>query len=142
MMSNLLVLSANCQGLTDRKKHVDVVNYLLDKNHSILCLQDTHWTSKDEKEIKTIWKGECYLNGNKSNARGVAILINNNFEYSINSVYRDTAGNVLTLDMLINGLKIKILNVYAPNTDSPEFSDALGTNIQNGEQDHTLICGV
>ena len=73
----LLVLSANCQGLQNRHKRVDVLHYFAKTNASIICLQDTHWTPKDESIIRSIWKGECILNGTSSNSRGVAILFKN-----------------------------------------------------------------
>ena len=52
--NNLLVLSANCQGLRDKK--VDVLNYLSDKNPHILWLQNTH------KMTKNLLKGSEVVN--------------------------------------------------------------------------------
>ena len=66
-----------------QKQQADVINYLIRKNPSFHCLQDTHWTNEDEKYIKNLWKGECIINGNRTNSRGVAILINTNIEYSV-----------------------------------------------------------
>ena len=139
--SDLLVLSANCQGLRDKKKQVDVINYLSRKNPSLLCLQDTHWTNEDEKYIKNLWKGECIINGNRTNSRGVAILINTNIEYSVKKIHKDQNGNLLMLDISINNMIFRLFNVYAPNTDSPAFFHELCTLIQEGAQDYTLICG-
>ena len=59
----LLVLSANCQGLQNRLKLTDVIDYLGKTNASIICLQDTHWTSKDEPILRAMWKGDLILNG-------------------------------------------------------------------------------
>lgn len=39
------------------------------------------------------WGYTSGFDSNKSNARGVAILFNNNFEFQINKVERDTNGN-------------------------------------------------
>ena len=62
--SNLKIVSANCQGLRDIKK-IDALNYIEDIGSEITCLQDTHSLTKDQKSIKSIWTGECLLNGNK-----------------------------------------------------------------------------
>ena len=47
----LKIISANCQGLRDKNKRVDVISYLCEQNSSIICLQDTHLTVKDEKNV-------------------------------------------------------------------------------------------
>ena len=139
--SDLLVLSANCQGLRDKKKQTDVINYLSRKNPSFLCQQDTHWTNEDEKYIKNLWNGKCIINGNRTNSRGVAILINTNIEYSVKKIHEDQNGNLLMLDISINNMIFRLFNVYTPNTDSPAFFHELCTLIQEGAQDYTLICG-
>ena len=76
---SIKVLSANCQGLQNNKKMVDVLKYMKEKRPNILCLQDTHWTHSDEKLIKQNWDGEVIIHGVKKNARGVAILFDKNF---------------------------------------------------------------
>ena len=79
--STLKVLSANCQGLRNKNKRIDVLNYLKETGAGIICLQDTHLTEQDIQLTKKIWNNEVYLWGKKTNARGVGILINNNFEH-------------------------------------------------------------
>ena len=74
-MASLKIISANCQGLRDLKKRADVINNFLSSKVDILCLQDTHWLNSDIGSIKKLWVGECFLNGIKTNSRGVAILI-------------------------------------------------------------------
>ena len=77
MIGNTLkVLSANCQGLQNLSKRTDVWSYFKTKNPNILCLQDTHWTDNDRQNVKKLWGYDIFLNGMKSNARGVAILLN------------------------------------------------------------------
>ena len=76
--SNLKKVSANCQGLRDIniiEVRIDVFKYIEDIGPEITCLQDMHWLTEDQKSIKSIWTGDCLLNGKRRNARGVAILI-------------------------------------------------------------------
>ena len=61
--NTLKVLSVNCQGLRDRKKRTDVLNYLKESGAGIICLQDTHLTENDLPLTKTIWNNDCYLHG-------------------------------------------------------------------------------
>ena len=52
-------------------------------NTNIVCLQDTHWISSDRRSITAHWNNECFISEARTNARGVAILLKNNFEYQI-----------------------------------------------------------
>ena len=95
--NRLMVLSANCQGLRNYEKRMDVLSYLKDTNANIVCLQDTHLLDGDKSSIKQIWP-DCYVNGSKTNSRGVVTLLNNNFEYTyytILNTFKDDEGNIL-----------------------------------------------
>ena len=76
--SGIKVLSVNCQGLCNKEKRNDVLNYLGSLQARIICLQDTHWIDSDIRVIKQVWNGNIKIKGEKSNSRGVTILINGN----------------------------------------------------------------
>lgn len=118
--NSVKVLSANCQGLRNSDKRVDVLNYLKETNASIVCLQDTHLLDADEQSVKQIWN-DCYLHGKRTNARGVGILINNNFEYETTGCHKDSNGNYIQLYIKFSSMTINLINVYAPNHDDPRF---------------------
>ena len=82
-MNEINILSANCQGLGDWGKRKDVFAYLHSKKYNIYCLQDTHFTSEIENRIRCEWGFECHFSSYRSNSRGVAILLNNNFEFKV-----------------------------------------------------------
>ena len=116
----LVVSSVNCRGLQELTKRIDVLDYLNRLQSNIICLQDTHWTDKDMRHIKSVWNNEIIIHGIRTNARGVAILLKNNFEFEILSQSSDEEGNLLVLDLKIaNDFTIRIINLYAPNSDSP-----------------------
>ena len=116
----LTVLSANCQGLRNYTKRMDVLTYLKDTNASIVCLQDTHLLDSDKSSIRQIWP-DCYINGSKTNSRGVVTLLNNNFEYTVLNTFKDDDGNLLQTLIDCGNFKLNLINVYAPNRDSPSF---------------------
>ena len=92
------------------------------KKFSIYFLQDTHFTSDDVDLVRTIWGYEVFIRPGRSDARGTAILFNNNFEFKIINKETDRNGNYLNLEVLIeNKYNILLLNVYGPNKDSPDF---------------------
>ena len=137
----LVVLSANCQGLQNKNKRRDVLDYLSKTRAAIICLQDTHWTANDELLVRSMWNGDCIINGKSSNSRGVAILLRHNFEYNIVSVFKDDSGNLISLDINISVISVKIINLYAPNKDSPEFFVQVKDIIESNNQSYVMLCG-
>ena len=132
----------NCRGLKNEQKKNDVLDYLKNTDSNIICLQDTHWVSEDSRNIRSIWNNPCYIHGSKTNARGVAILINKNFEHKVLNMINDEVGNFLLLDIKINNdVTVRLINIYAPNKDTPAFFNKLNEYIQSNECDYTIICG-
>ena len=141
MSCSIKLLSANCQGLGNIDKRMDVLKYLEQLNCDVVCLQDTHWTEKDSKRLRNLWPGEIILNGFKSNSRGVAILMKDTFEYSILDIFSDNCGNLLTVDLKTNDMSFKIINIYAPNTDTPSIFQNVIDIIDSNVLDYFLLCG-
>ena len=121
MQEQVTIASLNCQGLGGKGKRKDVLNFLKQKKYSIYCIQDTHFVKKEETFIRTQWGFECIFNSYNSQSRGVAILLNNNFEYKIHKTLRDNNGNLIIVNIEINNKRINLINIYGPNRDSPEF---------------------
>ena len=117
--NGLVVLSANCQGLQNMQKRTDVLNFLKETKASVICLQDTHWVNQDIPKIKEIWGNKCFIHGKRSNSRGVAILVTDNFEYEVVTSNYDNDGNYICLTMKLESVSINLITIYAPNTDNP-----------------------
>ena len=78
----------------------------------------------------------------KTNARGVVILLNNNFEHEVVEVNRDQEGNYIQLIIKTNSFKLNIISLYAPNSDKPEFFEKVEELIKNFDYfDYLIICG-
>ena len=115
----------NCRGLGDVSKRRDVFNYLRQSHSNIYCLQDTLVIEKDCNSIRNLWGFECYVCGNRSDARGIIILINNNFQYQEMHVKRDPGGNFIILSLQIENTIFTIVSLYGPNNDDPIFYDTI-----------------
>ena len=111
------------------------------KQPDILCLQDTHLTPDDELHLKTMWDGEVLLHGIRTNSRGVAILLNNTFEYTIEEVVKDNTGNVMMLNLQLSDMTIKLINIYGPNSDDQKFYSTISNILNENVQDYTIWCG-
>jgi exonuclease III len=94
-MSNIKIVSCNVQGLNNFQKRRDVFQFLRQKKYSICLLQDTHFETKLEKQIRAEWGYECFFASFSSQSRGVAILFNNNFDFKITKVIKDTRGKYI-----------------------------------------------
>lgn len=131
MNSKVSCISLNTQGLSDPSKRKDVLNCLKSKQYCIYFLQDTHFTQKEENYIRSQWGYECYFSSFSSQSRGVAIFINNNFDFKFISLEKDTEGNMLLLNVKIYDTEITLICVYAPNKDSPSFFKTIGEKISS-----------
>lgn len=91
------------------------------KQFSIYFLQDTHFQNKLEKQIRAEWGYECYFASHSSQSRGVCILFNNNFDFKVKRVIKDTQGNFILIIIQTMGKEIMLVNIYGPNNDDPGF---------------------
>ena len=131
---SIKICSLNCRGLNDKVKRRDVLKYIRKKKFSIYCLQDVHWGKKWENMVRSEWGYETFVAGNTTNSRGVAILMNNNFDFKIRNVQRDKDGNWIILD-------IAIFCLYGPNDDQPNFYNNMKEMIDNIGNPYCIICG-
>jgi len=67
------------------------------------------------------WGYECYFNNYSSQSRGVAIPINNNFDFKYINSEKDDTGNYLRLDFSSQEIVITIFCIYGPNNDNREL---------------------
>ena len=83
------------------KKRRDVFNFLRSKRFSIYFLQDTHFTLEKDILIRSEWGYEWFFSSKSSNSRGVAVLLNNNFDFKLHHIFRNNGGNLIIMDMTI-----------------------------------------
>ena len=105
-------------------------------------LQDTHWSPELNNYIASEWGFRAFFSYYKTNSRGVAILLNNTFEFEITNQINDINGNFLILELNLPGiLSIIIGNVYGPNSDSPNFYTKLNNILNDLENPNMIIAG-
>lgn len=140
-MAKLTIASANVQGLGNFQKRRDVFHHLRQKKFSIYFLQDTHFETKVEKQIRAEWGYECYFASYTSQSRGVAILFNNNFDFKVTNVIKDTQGNFLIVTVKTMDKELVLANIYGPNNDDPQFYTILQEKINRLQNPNILIGG-
>lgn len=141
-MTNLRILSCNVQGLQGAEKRSDVFEYIKSKDFDIYCLQDTHFLHENEAGIIDQWGNSKTVFSNfKSNSRGVAILFNKNTDLKIHKNVADNNGNFIIIDITIYNQRFTLVNLYGPNSDSPNFFSQISEHIDDIGNTDTIICG-
>ena len=142
--NKIIVSSVNCRGLSINQpsKLTNAFDYILSTNSNIICLQETHWTNSNIRELKKYTNNDIIINGEFTNKRGVAILLAKNFEYKILNIINDEESRVITLDLLIvNDFSIRLINIYAPNKDTPTFYNYVQQLYDSSDCTYTIITG-
>ena len=119
-METLNIVSLNTRGLGDMAKRRRIFNYYRPKC-DILCLQETHSTEEIEKQWISEWGGNIIFSHGESNARGVAILTKKGFKGKLSEAEQDGHGRILCCTLQVESRIMCLMNIYAPNTDSPNF---------------------
>ena len=140
-MTSLKICSFNTRGLNEMKKRRDVFNYLHKRKYDICLLQETHCTKEQENKWQNEWGYKAYFSSYRGNSRGVAILINNTFEFKLHNAVSDQDGRLIVLDCTIRDVNLYIANIYAPNDDDPIFFDMVKNKLENVESNSIILGG-
>ena len=133
--------SYNVRGLGDGQKCAKIFSYLKGKHYDIILLQETHSHKKCEKIWKSQWGSQVFYAHGESNARGVAIIIKKHVKTIVHRQIADPAGRFIILDITVNNIRMTIVNLYAPNEDSPLFFQEIFAKIFSFGNDKILIGG-
>ena len=120
-MGSVKISSLNCQGLGSFQKRRDVFQYLRQKEYNIYFLQDTHFDKMSERQIRAEWGYECVFASKNTRSRGVAIMLNNNFDFKLKKTIKDDQGNFIIVVLHTSGKDIVLVNMYGPNRDNALF---------------------
>ena len=141
-MSYLTIESLNCRGLRDLKKRIDILDGFRKRNVNIIHLQETHLIASDLIELKKFWNCKYIISGKKRQSLGVMTIINNNFEYKINSVSKDSEGRYILCDIeLPNIARFLMINIYGHNQDNPIFFHTIFGKLEQNNIKNWVVCG-
>lgn len=121
------ICSYNVRGLGNKNKREQVFAWLKEKNFSICLLQETHSGEGTHDLWKQEWGNEAFFSGKTNSSEGTGILINSNFNCTIQNYNEIIKGRIQALELIIEGKEITILNIYGPNTDDVAFLKLLRT---------------
>ena len=130
MARDVTIQSMNCRGLADVEKRNDVLHYLKKKKYSIYCLQESHFSEEIHSLITSKWGYKTDFNSSTSSKKGLAILINNNFEFTFVKLVTDDKGVFMLLQLKINNQTFTLVNLHNSNKGDPDFYDRVMLKIK------------
>ncbi len=138
----VLTLSTfNCRGIQDSFKRKKIFHHLRSIGSDIIFLQETHSTSPDEPFWKSQWGAHAWFNSFASNSRGVAILINNSVSVDVKSIFKDPNGRFMIMSVILNGHHVILTNIYAPNSDDPQFFLDVFAQLDKFDSSFLIVAG-
>lgn len=135
------ILSLNCQGLGSNEKRLDMFTYLKSKHCHIYCLQETHFINDASKFIQAQWGSECLFSHGTSNSKGVAIMFAKDVELVVHDHIASPDGTFIIADLTIDSNRLTLINLYAPNKDSPDFFENIISQANIFKNDKLILCG-
>lgn len=104
----------------------------------IAFIQETHVTESEAVKLKRDWVGQIY---HSSYSHGVAILVHKNLNFLLIKEQKDEEDRVIYVEAKINGVKINLCNIYAPNGEDPGFFHKINKLAGNVGDGYTIIAG-
>ena len=136
------IISANVRGIRQPLKRVDIWNKFKELNAIIVLLQETHLVKRDLNDVRKEWNIDFILSDYNTNSRGVAILIQSNFEYNITNKYSDKTGRYLIVTMdIADKISLTITNIYGPNQDDPDLLKEIFDKSEELQSDFMIYAG-
>ena len=124
------IVSLNVRGLRNATKRANVFYYLRQYTASVICLQETHSSTADEKLWSAEWGSPIFYSHGTARSAGVAVLFPKNRQCQIIDLCRDEEGRYLIIEAELGDLHFVLCNLYAPNTDNPVFFTKLFEEIE------------
>ena len=110
--------SLNVRGLNNPNKRQTIFQWLKTKRKGIVLLQETYSQEKDELEWVSDWGNKILFSHGTRHSSGVAVLLDNTYDYDLIDIKRDDQGRFLLLNIEINKESFILINVYAPTQDN------------------------
>ena len=101
---------------------------IINLNSDIIFLSDVRLGNK-VKYVSDLFRLRYKFFSHSTQARrGVAVLIRNEINFTINRIIKDDEENCMFLDGTISGEKVAIGSIYGPNEDNRTFFEFLDRN--------------
>ena len=107
----------NVRGMRNKQKRSRLFTHFKNKFKVIIYLQETYSAPGDLEKRSKEWGSKRIISNGSCHSRGVAILLPKHMEYQINECICDDNGRYILIDDIFEGIKMTLLNVYAPTSE-------------------------
>lgn len=140
-MSSLNIISYNVRGIRSQLKRQKIMRFLNERKFDIVYIQESHSVDSDHKIWESEWGGRTYFSHGTNEARGVGIWIRKNSAIKVENCIKDNNGRYIISDISYEGSNYTLVNVYAPNTDEPDFFKTVFNHMEMIGNDYKVIGG-
>ena len=120
-MSNIKIGTFNVKGLRNNKKRRKIFQHLHQRQYDIIGLQECHCQDKDEAIWAAEWGGKIVYSHGDSDSRGVMVLFRKKAPITVTNLEKDKCGRRIICEVQFEEYRFKLMNLYAPNRDDPDF---------------------
>uniref|UniRef100_A0A3B3IK85 exodeoxyribonuclease III n=1 Tax=Oryzias latipes TaxID=8090 RepID=A0A3B3IK85_ORYLA len=136
------VVTYNVKGINNPFKRKKILGQFKKLHCAVALLQETHLSETEHLKLKREWVDQVYYSFCRNHRkRGVAILFNRSVYFNCEKIFQDKEGRYIMVVGTIEGLKLSILNVYAPNEDCPSFFKKLAHLVADKGEGIVIIGG-
>ena len=114
------IISLNVRGLNEGKKRREIFRWLKRYHkgrEGVVFLQETHSQKNVEVSWEKDWGSKIFFAHGTNNARGVAILMPEKFNFDIKNKITDEQGRFISITLKIADERYTLVNIYAPTKD-------------------------
>ena len=105
-MATLSALTINTNGLRDTSKRLQFWTWIKSLKVNICFLQETHIITEDIEDWQKEWGGHSLWSAGSNSSRGVGVLFNFDYEYSISDEICDKNGRFIYFNLNVLWLPI------------------------------------
>lgn len=121
----------NVNGLLDSVKRRSVFGLLKTYQVDIALLQETHCTNDKVRMWQAEWGSNIYCSNYHNCTRGVMVLFKKGLSYTVERMEIDSEGRYLVMEIRVHETRYLIANIYAPNSDEPQFFHKVAQTIDS-----------
>lgn len=115
------LISHNVRGFNSSHKRKKAFRIYQRLQADIILLQETHFSENNHPIFFDSSYGLGHFTTFGSRFRGVAIFVRNSLMFDVENIYKDPASRFIILQGCLQGKKVRIANVYAPNNSQATF---------------------
>ena len=138
--THISIIPLNVNELNAPAKRHRLAEWIQKQDPYICCLQETHFRPQDTYRLKVRGWKKIFHENRKQKKAGVAILISDKTDLKI-KITRGKKGHYIMIKGSIQELDTTIVNIYAPNIGTPQYTRQTLTDIKREIDSNTIIVG-